>query len=158
MMQLPELLYRVAGSLDGRSAEEIAVVVSAAMGEELTGEDISFVVEEHLRPVGLIVADRQVDKDPADGAPTEAPMQADFLLALRYRVGVVPAAVAWRIAGVFRPLFARWVWITFVAAFVAVDVWVIARGNLYDTALLGVQEMVATPALILIFLGLVALD
>jgi hypothetical protein len=37
VMQLPELLYRVAGSLDGRSAGQVAAALSAELGQELTG-------------------------------------------------------------------------------------------------------------------------
>src|SRR3712207_2927973 len=83
VMQLPALLYRVAGSLDGRRDDgELA----AEFGQDLTAEQFSFLVEEKLRPAGIIAAD-----DDPEAAEPVAPVRSDPLLALRYRVGVVPA-------------------------------------------------------------------
>jgi hypothetical protein len=50
VMQLPLLLYRVAGSLDGRDAGRIATQLSAELGRELTADQVACLVGERLRP------------------------------------------------------------------------------------------------------------
>ncbi len=168
VMQLPRLLYRLAGSLDGRSADRIAAELSAEFGMDVTAQDVSFLVEDRLRPVGIIAPDDQ-DQPDADrgterrgdatgGAPPTAPVKSDPLLALRYRVGVVPAGMVGRIAGVFRPLFARPVWVTALAAFIGLDVLVLAQGSIVDEATAGLLQLIHQPVLVLVILGLGALS
>ncbi|WP_138734821.1 hypothetical protein [Modestobacter excelsi] len=141
VMQLPRLLYRVAGSLDGRDAGRIAEDLHRELEEELTAEHISFLVDERLRPVGIIAPDG------AESAPS--PVMADPLLALRYRVGVLPAAVSWRVAGLLRLFFARPVWVAALAVFVAVHATIVVQGGLLDQILAGVDQIVHEPELIL---------
>jgi putative peptide zinc metalloprotease protein len=155
VMQLPRLLYRVAASLDGREAEQVAAELGVELGRDLTPEQVTFLVEDRLRPVGILAAD---DTDPSDaeagaGSPP-VPVRSDPLLALRYRAGVVPASVAWRIGGFFRPLFARPVWVSFVAAFLAADVWIIAQGDVLGRLAAGVVDVALRPGLVLAILGL----
>jgi putative peptide zinc metalloprotease protein len=155
VMQLPRLLYRVACSLDGRDDGQIAADVNAELGQDLTAEQVSFLVEERLRPVGLIASDDAESGHPDDGASVSpAPVRSDPLLALRYRVGVIPAAVAWRIAGFFRVLFTRPAWVVLLAGFVAVDVWIVAQGDVLGRIVAGVQDVAGHPSLILAILGL----
>ncbi|MCW2534160.1 MAG: hypothetical protein JWP62_3730, partial [Blastococcus sp.] len=153
VMQLPLLLYRVAGSLDGRTVDEIARDLNAEMGEELTGEQVYFLVDERLRAVGLVSPD-DTDAD----VETPAPMQSDLLLALRHRVGVVPASVSWRVAGVFRPLFARPVWVLALGAFIALDLAIVLQANLIDSLTSGVTALVHRPALNLLLIAIVLLS
>jgi putative peptide zinc metalloprotease protein len=155
VMQLPRLLYSVAASLDGRDAGQVAADLSAELDLELTAEQILFLVEDRLGPVGVLARDG-VDPDPSEdrrvGTP-DAPVRSDLLLSLRHRAGVVPAALAWRIAGFFRPLFRRPVWVALVAAFLAVDVWIVEHDPL-ARFVAGVQEIALRPVLILAVLGL----
>lgn len=146
VMQLPHLLYRLAGSLDGRDAGQIAADLSAELGRDLTSGQVSFLVEERLRPVGMVALDDRGSDDPAAGQPV---VLSDLLLALRYRVGVVPAEVSWRVAGVFRPLFLRPVWVAALGAFVGVLVSIVARGDLLAQVLAGVDQLVRAPELLL---------
>ncbi|HJX44235.1 MAG TPA: hypothetical protein VJ352_11200, partial [Geodermatophilus sp.] len=146
VMQLPLLLYRVAGSLDGRDAGRIATELSAELGRELTPGQVAFLVEERLRPAGVVALD---DGD-ADGARTPSPVESDLLLALRYRVGVVPAAVSWRVAGVLRPFFWRPVWLTVLTTWGVVLGLIVARGDLLGQALAGVDQLVRAPVLLLL--------
>src|SRR3954454_25211019 len=82
VMQLPTLLYRVAGSLDGRRDDgELAAELAAELDQDLTAEQISFLVEEKLRPVGIIAAAAEPDAEP-DAEPV-APVKSDPLLSLR---------------------------------------------------------------------------
>jgi putative peptide zinc metalloprotease protein len=84
VMQLPGLLYRVACSLDGRDDGQIAADVNAALGQDLTADQVSFLVEERLRPVGLIAPEAAEPGTPDDGAAAvPAPVRSDPLLALR---------------------------------------------------------------------------
>jgi putative peptide zinc metalloprotease protein len=61
--------------------------------------------------------------------------------------------VAWRISGFFGPLFGRAAWIPLLAGFVAVDVWIVARGNLLGRMVAGVEDLARHPVLILAILG-----
>ncbi|MFD2092378.1 hypothetical protein [Blastococcus deserti] len=155
VMQLPGLLYRVACSLDGRDDAQVAADVSAELGQALTGEQVAFLAEERLRPVGLIAPETGESGSPADGATaTPAPVRSDPLLALRHRVGVIPAGVAWRIAGFFRPLFLRPVVVVLLGAFLASDLWIATRGDLLGRMVAGVRDVALHPALILAILAL----
>jgi putative peptide zinc metalloprotease protein len=156
VMQLPGLLYRVACSLDGRDDDQIAAEVNAELGQDLTAEQVSFLVEERLRPVGLVAPDDGEPATPDDGVVVAPPMpvRSDPLLALRYRVGVIPAGVAWRIAGFFRAMFARPAWIVLLSAFVAADLWIVAQGDILGRMVAGVRDIALHPAFILAILGL----
>ena len=60
-MQLPRLLYHVACSLDGRTAAEVAAELNAQLGEDLTPDQITFLIRERLGPVGLLAPDDAAD-------------------------------------------------------------------------------------------------
>ena len=155
VLQVPHLLYRVASSLDGRHDDaELAERLAAELDQELTAEQFSFLVEEKLRPAGVIDAD-DADTDTATGAGAPAertPVKADPLLALRFRAGVVPQRVVWRLAGPLRFLFRRPIWIAVLITFVAVDSWVLFGGNLVDRSLAGVTQVIRHPWLVLVLL------
>src|SRR5688572_14626309 len=54
-LQVSELLYRIAGLADGtRTADEIAVLVSAAMRRDVSGQNVRQLVEAKLMPSGII--------------------------------------------------------------------------------------------------------
>ncbi|WP_448608091.1 hypothetical protein [Geodermatophilus sp. URMC 60] len=164
VMQLPRLLYRVASSLDGRSTAEIATELSAELDADLTPEDVSFLVTERLRPVGVIAPDEgdlpEPDGGPdgtsgtAGGVPPAPPVKSDPLLALRHRVGVVPAGVTRRIAGIFQPLFARPVWVAALATFIGLDVLILLQGRLIGQVEAGLLQVIHQPVLVLAILGL----
>jgi putative peptide zinc metalloprotease protein len=147
VMQLPLPLYRLAASLDGRDAGQIASDLSAEFGQELSADRVSSLVEEHLRPVG-IVAPGDGERDGPDAAGP--PVVSDPLLALRYRVGVLPAAVSWRVAGLFRPFFLRPVWMGLLTAFVSVLVVIVSSADLLGQVLAGVDQLVHAPQLLLL--------
>jgi putative peptide zinc metalloprotease protein len=157
-MQLPELLYRVVGSLDGRPVEQIAAELNAEfadqLDEEVTPEDVTAVIDGQLRPVGIIAPDPSEVAPGTGQQPVAAPVRADPLLALRYRIGVVPASVALRVSRILGPLFARPVWVVLLAAFVAVDVAILLPGDLVGRATAGVQDMIRMPVLVLAALAL----
>ncbi len=157
VMQLPELLYRVASALDGRPVDDVAAHLRSELGNELTGEQVAFLVDDRLRPVGIIDDARAS----AAGRPEQNPPQlvrSDPLLGLRHRVGVIPASAAWRLAGVFGWLFRRPAWIVSLAAFLAVDVAVLLRGDLLGTVAAGITSVIETPALVLVVIALTAVS
>jgi putative peptide zinc metalloprotease protein len=155
VMQLPLLLYRVACLLDGRDAGRIATDLSAELGQDLTADHVSYLVEERLRPVGLLALDHTGTDDPSTAT---APTRSDPLLALRYRKGVVPAGVTWRIAGVFRLFFTRPGWVAALATFVALDVLVLRQGDFVDRVTAGATTLVHRPELTLFLLVLLVLS
>jgi putative peptide zinc metalloprotease protein len=155
VMQLPLLLYRVACLLDGRDAERMATDLSAELGQDLTADQVSYLVEERLRPAGLLAPDHTDAHDP--GTVT-APTRSDPLLALRYRKAVVPARVTWRIAGAFRLLFRRPAWVAALATFLALDALVLLQGDFVGRVTAGATTLVHRPGLTLVLLTLLVLS
>ena len=155
VMQLPLLLYRVACLLDGRDAGHIASDLSAELGQDLTADQVSYLVEERLRPAGLLAP---VHTDTDDPGTVTAPTRSDPLLALRYRKGVVPAGVTWRIAGVFRLLFTRPAWVAALATFVALDALVLLQGDFVGRVTAGATTLIHRPELTLVLLTLLVVS
>jgi putative peptide zinc metalloprotease protein len=68
-LQVSELLYRIAGLADGtRTADEIAVLVAAAMRRDVSGQDVRHLVETKLMPAGIIAGGAQAT--PATSGPS----------------------------------------------------------------------------------------
>jgi putative peptide zinc metalloprotease protein len=80
-------------------------------------------------------------------------VKSDPLLALKFRVGVVPERAVWRIAGAFAPMFWPPVIITVMVTFVALDVLIIAQGGLRKIVP-SALALVYQPALTLLVIGL----
>jgi putative peptide zinc metalloprotease protein len=147
VIQLPRLLYLLAASVNGeRDHERLASVLSAEFGKVVQADQVEFLLEKRLLPVG-IVADEH-----ADGASKMA-VKADPLLALKFRVGVVPERVVWRIAGLFAPMFWPPVVLAALAAFVTLDVFIVAQGGMAQIVPSAVA-LVYQPALTLLVIGL----
>ena len=147
VIQLPRLLYLLAASVDGeRDHERLASVLSAEFGKVVQPDQVAFLLEKRLQPVG-IVADEH--------APSGSKMavKADPLLALKFRVGVVPESAVWRIAGLFAPMFWPPVVLAALAAFVGLDVLIVAQGGLSQIVPSAVA-LVYQPALTLVVIGL----
>jgi putative peptide zinc metalloprotease protein len=143
VIQLPSILYVVAERLDGRrSYAEIAEDVSEAIGRGVGGEDVQFLVEEKLRPLGV-----------AAGANGQTPelKKADPLLALKFRVAVVPEAVTHAITNVFYPFFFPPVIVAAIGALIAFDVWMLFFHGIAQ----GARSIVYNPLLLFMLLGLV---
>ncbi len=128
VIQLSNLLYLLAGSLDGqRDVQQVATHLSEDFGRDLGAEQVAFLLDKRLRPAGILAADPSA----AHGKePTAPPMRSDPLLSLRFRVGVVPERAAWVIAGIFRSFFLPPVVLAALAAFVALDVVLFLRGGI----------------------------
>jgi putative peptide zinc metalloprotease protein len=129
----------------------VAGVLSAEFGKVVQAEQVAFLVDNRLRPVGIIAADPGDEQ--ADAEP-KMKVKADPLLALKFRVGVVPERVVWRIAGVFAPMFWPPLILALLAGFVGLDVVIIAQGGLRQIVP-SALALVYQPALTLLVLGLI---
>ena len=151
VIQLPRLLYLLAANLDGqRDLAQVAAALTAEFGRVVQAEQVSYLIDNRLRPVGIVAADPQA-------ADTDVPamkLKSDPLLALKFRVGVVPERAVWRIAGVFQPMFWPPVILAGLAVFVALDVAIIAQGGL-GRIVPSALALVYQPALTLLVLAMV---
>jgi putative peptide zinc metalloprotease protein len=143
IIQLPQLLFVIAEAADGlRSYEEIADIVTEASGRGVSAENVQFLIDEKLRPIGVIAG---------DGGEAVEQQKLDPLLALRFRVKVVPEEAVHKITTVFYPFFYAPVVLAALAAFVALDVWLFFFHGIAQPA----RELVYNPVLLFMLLGLV---
>jgi putative peptide zinc metalloprotease protein len=140
VIQLARPLYLVAERADGRRhLGDIAAEVSRELERGLTGDDVSFLIDNKLAPLGVVA----LDEGARDAAPSAA-AQASPLLALQAKVGVVPPPVVRTVASLFKGLFATPLVVVVVAGLVAFDAWLFfthgvgqaARNLLYDPLLM----------------------
>src|SRR5262245_3586976 len=81
VVQVSRLLYLVAESLaPGRPLDEVAGLVGTASGRDVTAANVAYLVEQRLRPAGLLRAE-------GEGGPLA---RANPLLGLRLRLPLVP--------------------------------------------------------------------
>jgi putative peptide zinc metalloprotease protein len=146
MVQLSQILYLVAERADGTTElAEIAAGVSQALGRRVSAEQIEFLVEEKLRPAG-VVSDAL-----GHVAVAERPRPA---LALQFRSAVVPAGTVGSVAAVLRPLFRPLVVALVVAGLAAADIWLFAVHGLGEAA----QQLVFEPQLFLLVFAILAVS
>ena len=125
-LQLTPLLYAVLDAIDGhRSPEEVAARVREAVRREVTPDVVATLVDQQLRPLGLLKL--------ADGSEP-ALKRSDPLLGLRMRFKVTDPAATRRITDPFRFLFRPGVTAAVVLAFLAVTGWVFFRHGLAPAA------------------------
>jgi putative peptide zinc metalloprotease protein len=155
VIQLPRLLYLLAVALDGqRDLAQVAGVLSAEFGRLVQAQQVLYLIDNRLRPAGIVAADPQAADQAAAEGPAKMKVKSDPLLAFKFRVGVVPARAVWRIAGVFQPMFWPPVILVALAAFVALDVAIIVRGG-PGRVVPSVLALVYQPALTLLVLAMV---
>jgi putative peptide zinc metalloprotease protein len=120
--------------------DELAAAVSTEYGRTLTTEGLTFLIEERLRPMGLIApptarqgataageaSPTDLAEAPAAAATTTTPAPtASPLLALRLRRTLVSATWTRRVARVLAPLFNPVVVVVAITALVASDIWLV---------------------------------
>lgn len=154
VIQLPRLLYLLAAALDGqrldgqRDVDQLTEHVSGEFGRRLTTPQVLFLLDQRLRPAGILAPEPGVP-----GPPGPARTRSDPLLALRLRVPVVSERLAWVIGGIFRSLFRPPVVWSVLAAFVALDVALLLRGavgQVFPSALAMIEE----PTLVLLIVAI----
>ncbi|WP_174515081.1 hypothetical protein [Streptacidiphilus albus] len=140
VVQLSRLLHLVAGAIDGRSdTEAISHRVSGLFGREVSEENVAYLVEQKLTPLGVTVPYDQVGDE-----AVEAP-RSDLLLALKghkvmfdqRQVNSIGRALAW----LHRPLMV----ILVLGAMIAMDVWLFG----FYGAMTPVLEVLNQPVLLL---------
>ncbi|MGW1135403.1 hypothetical protein [Streptomyces griseoluteus] len=140
VVQLSRLLYLVASSVDGvRDDDTIAHRVSARFGREVSGENVRYLVENKLDPLGVTVPEGQ-ESDEVD-AP-----RSDLLLALKGHRVIFDerrtARIARSLAWLHRPVVVAAV----LLAAVVMDVWLFG----FFGAIEPVLEVLDQPVLILL--------
>jgi putative peptide zinc metalloprotease protein len=146
VIQLAPLLYLIAELADGeRTNEEIAAAVSEAVKRGVSADNVRMLVDEKLRPLGVIAA--------ADGSRPEFE-KLDPMLALKFRAALVPPHVVRAITTVFKPLFYPLVVVAVLGSLVALDVWLFFFHGIAQS----LRQTLYDPALLLLMLGLVILS
>lgn len=152
VIQLPRLLFLLAGSLDGHhDLAQVAGILSAKFGKVLLPEQVLYLIDNKLRPVGIVATDQQIGDS---NLPAKMAMKSDPLLALKFRVGMIPERMVWNIAGLFQSMFWPPVILAMLAGFVGLDVLIISQGGMGQIVPATVS-LVYQPALTLMVLTLI---
>ncbi len=142
VIQLTELLYLTLEAVDGsRTHQAIAEHVSARLGRSATADNITFLLQNKLEPLGLL-------KLP-DGSDPKLE-KSNPLLALRWKLVLANERLTNRITAPFAQLFRRPIVVAVVLGFVAVATWVLLARGLAQ----GVREAMYSPELLLLVFGL----
>ena len=137
-LQLTRLLYAVLDAVDGRRGyAEIAELVSARTGRTVAASDVEALVEQQLRPRGLLLQ--------ADGT-SAALERSNPLTALRFKLAVTDAALTRRITDPFTVLFHWWIWLPLIVVFGWITWWLLMDRGLASAA----YQAFAKPELLLL--------
>ncbi len=148
VVQVSRLLYLVLDAIDGsRTAEEIAARVTVAFDRAVSADNVEYLLEHKLAPLGLVPA------GPGTG-PAAVAGQARPVLALKLRLTLAPAPAVQPIARLFRPLFSPLVVVAVLGCLTGSDIWLFRAGR--AAAALG--YVLLHPALLLLVLGLALLS
>ncbi len=115
VIQLTPLLYMVAEACDGeRDEAAIAEVVTERFGRIVSADNVTTLLNDKLRPLGVLAA--------PDGSSPEM-KKPDPLLALKFRKAIIPERASFRVARLFKPLFFPPVVLAALAGLVVFDSW-----------------------------------
>jgi putative peptide zinc metalloprotease protein len=141
IVQLPPMLYLIAERLDGKSAyEQLAADLTPVLERQLEPDDVRFLVEEKLAPLGIVAVDGE-----------QPSAKADPLLALRLRTALVPPRAVNAATAIFRPLFLPPVLLLVLGAFIAFDVWLFSIHGVAQS----VRSSIYQPTTLLMLFGFV---
>ncbi len=141
VLQVSPLLYAVASHLnEALDDAEIAERVTAAVKYDVSADNIRYLVAEKLVPLGVAGNEEAVAKE-------------DPLLALKFRVGVVPERLHRVVTTALRPLFARPAVVLVLSALASLDIWIVSSRRT-DIVLAG-AEILQHPAQLLLISCLV---
>jgi putative peptide zinc metalloprotease protein len=137
VIQSSRLLYLVAAEADGqKDYGQIASRVSLEFGRKVSTENVRFLVEERLQPLGVLAA--------TDGANAELKRAAPAL-ALNFRAPILPERVVQALTVVFWPLFLTPVIVVALAGLLTFDYWLFFVHGLTQS----VSETLYQPGLLL---------
>jgi putative peptide zinc metalloprotease protein len=145
-VQVTPLLYQLLELLDGeRDLVQLADELGARCGKAVTPENVRFLLEEKLTPLGLI-----------GGADGSAPVmeKPSPLLGLKFKFVVSDPAVTRRITAPFAWLFRPWVVLPVLVAFAVTCWWVLWKHGLAAAT----RQAFDSPGLLLAVFGLTVLS
>lgn len=146
VIQLSPLLYLVAKNADGNNDyAAMAELVGTEIHRQVSADNVRLLVEEKLRPLGVLVA--------ADGSSVDA-KKLDPLLALKFRAAVIPERASKVVAAVFKPLFLPPVLLAALVGLGLVDAWLFLHHGIAQ----GLRETLYQPGMILLVFGVVVLS
>jgi putative peptide zinc metalloprotease protein len=146
LIKLTPLLYQLVDAIDGRRGhEDLACELSRRVGKRATADDVSFLIEHKLRPLGVL---RQTD-----GLEPEV-ARANPLLVLRPRFVISKAEVTRWITSPFVWLFSPVVVLPLLLAFCAVASWLLVEKGLSSA----LHQAFYEPSLLLVIWALVVLS
>jgi len=145
VIQLTRLLYLVAQACDGeRDEAAIAEVVSEEFGRGVSADNVRTLVEDKLRPLGVLAA--------ADGSSPKLE-KPDPLLALKFRKAIIPERASMRVASLFKPLFFPPVVLAALVGLVVFDAWLFLNHGVAQAF----RQSAETPAIVVPVMVLVVL-
>ncbi len=146
VIQMAPMLYAVAEEVDGeRSYGEIAPRVGERIKRDLAADDVRFLIDEKLRPLGVVAA--------AAGEPQQL-KKVDPLLALKLRTAVVPEGLVNAITTVFKPAFFPPIVLAVLGGFIALEIWLFFIHGIAQST----RDLLYQPVLLLMVFGLVVLS
>jgi putative peptide zinc metalloprotease protein len=149
VVQVSRLIYLIATCLDAdrhpepaeRRADEIARQVGIRFGKDISAENVTYLIDQKLRPAGMIAG------DDAAAAATGSNSRANPLLSLRMRLPVVPERIHRSLSTACEPLFRPAVVVAALVGFVLVDAWLLF-GQWHNLAA-GTRQLIYQPQLLL---------
>ncbi|HJP65031.1 MAG TPA: hypothetical protein VKA30_01855, partial [Actinomycetota bacterium] len=146
VIQLPPLLYRLTAKADGtRSYQQIADELTAEIKRGLDADNIKFLVEEKLFPLGIVCA-------PDGRSPVvEKP---DPFLGLKFRAAVIPERTSGALGSTFKGLFFPLIVLGALSAFVLVDWWLFGVHGVAQS----LRQAIYHPGLFLPLFGAIVLS
>ncbi|MFF9769933.1 hypothetical protein ACF1GT_25640 [Streptomyces sp. NPDC014636] len=130
VIQLPDVLYKTARSLERHQAEEtrsgdgrqlldrVAQELTRTTGRTFAADHVAFVLDNKLAPLGITTR--------SDGTLADFPKTQHSFLGLRHRTAVVSENGAWIIAGIFSWLFQPLLVLLAVSTFLATEIYLFA--------------------------------
>ena len=145
-LQITSLLYATLACIDGRRTyEDIAAALCERINRQILAEDVEYLVEKKLRPLGVLTGADGVQPDVAKANP---------LLGLRFRYVVSNPTVTRRITRPFAALFRWYLAVPLLIAFAAVSGWVLLEKGLASAT----HEALYQPGLLLLIFALTMLS
>jgi putative peptide zinc metalloprotease protein len=146
VIHLSHLLYLVLLALDDeRDFEGMAVQVSEELGRPVVADNVGYLVENKLRPLGLLA--------PSAEGEDEALSRSQPLLALRYRTKVIPARFHRTVTAALQSLFWPPVVLFVLGGLLGTDIWLF--GAQPHALIQAARQLPFHPALFLMVTGLV---
>jgi putative peptide zinc metalloprotease protein len=146
LIKLTPLLYRLIETIDGRrDYDEIAAELTRRVGKNATADDVRYLVEKKLRPLGILRR--------ADGGQPQV-QRANPLLAIRPRIVVSKQEWTNRLTTPFLWLFSPLVVLPMVSAFALITIWLLTDKGLASA----IHEAFYEPSMLLLVWVLVLLS